>query len=91
MEKTFKDKLLEGLDKALKFSKKNYLSFVVILLTILIFVFLVLPAATVNVTNLAYASNQENLEAVVEKLVGRSEFKGKNPVDPFCGKWDTRL
>ncbi|MFA5481422.1 MAG: hypothetical protein WC282_03475 [Bacilli bacterium] len=59
MEKTFKDKLLEGLDKALKFSKKNYLSFVVILLTILIFVFLVLPAATVNVTNLAYASNQE--------------------------------
>jgi beta-N-acetylhexosaminidase len=39
----------------------------------------------------AYASNQENLEAVVEKLVGRSEFKGKNPVDPFCGKWDTRL
>lgn len=39
----------------------------------------------------AYSSNDEVLEAVVDKLTGRSEFKGTNPVDPFCGKWDTHL
>lgn len=39
----------------------------------------------------AYASNDPTLDAVMDKLVGRSEFKGTNPVDPFCGKWDTRL
>ena len=38
-----------------------------------------------------YSSNDETVEAIVEKLVGKSQFKGTNPVDPFCGKWDTRL
>ena len=38
-----------------------------------------------------YNSNDDVLEALMDKLMGRSEFKGKNPVDPFCGKWDTRL
>lgn len=39
----------------------------------------------------AYNSNDHVLEAVMDKLTGRSEFKGKSPVDAFCGKWDTRL
>jgi beta-N-acetylhexosaminidase len=39
----------------------------------------------------AYSSNDNILKAVVDKLMGRSEFKGINPVDPFCGMWDTRL
>lgn len=39
----------------------------------------------------AYSSTDETLVAVLEKLVGRSPFKGTNPVDPFCGKWDTHL
>lgn len=39
----------------------------------------------------AYNSNEFVLEAVIDKLMGRSEFKGKSPVDAFCGKWDTRL
>jgi beta-N-acetylhexosaminidase len=26
------------------------------------------------------------IDTVVEKLLGRSEFKGQSPVDPFCGK-----
>lgn len=39
----------------------------------------------------AYNSNDDVLNAIVDKLHGRSEFKGVNPVDPFCGKWDTRL
>jgi beta-N-acetylhexosaminidase len=39
----------------------------------------------------AYNSSDENLNAIIDKLTGRSEFKGVNPVDPFCGKWDTKL
>ena len=39
----------------------------------------------------AYNSSDENLTAIIDKLTGRSSFKGINPVDPFCGKWDTRL
>jgi beta-N-acetylhexosaminidase len=38
-----------------------------------------------------YNSSDNVLDAVVEKLLGRSTFKGKSPVDAFCGKWDTRL
>ena len=33
-----------------------------------------------------YSNNQYVLEAVVEKITGNSEFKGKTPVDPFCGR-----
>lgn len=33
-----------------------------------------------------YSGNDYYLEAVMEKLMGRSEFKGTSPVDPFCGK-----
>lgn len=39
----------------------------------------------------AYCSSDVVLDAVVDKLMGRSPFKGKSPVDAFCGKWDTRL
>lgn len=38
-----------------------------------------------------YSSNDACLDSLIEKLMGRSEFVGKSPVDPFCGKWDTRL
>jgi beta-N-acetylhexosaminidase len=38
-----------------------------------------------------YASTDTVLEALVDKLTGRSEFKGVSPVDAFCGMWDTRL
>ena len=38
-----------------------------------------------------YSNNAYTLTQLVEKLIGRSEFKGKNPVDPFCGKWDAKL
>ena len=37
------------------------------------------------------AAQQKATRAVVEKLMGRSEFKGISPVDPFAGLWDTRL
>lgn len=34
----------------------------------------------------AYSNNEHVLHAVIEKIMGRSEFKGKSPVDPFLGK-----
>lgn len=39
----------------------------------------------------AYKFNENTVDAVVNKLLGRSPFLGKNPVDPFCGMWDTKL
>ena len=38
-----------------------------------------------------YDKHPETLEALVEKLLGRSEFKGVSPVDAFCGYPDTRI
>ena len=34
----------------------------------------------------AYANADAVLDAIVEKLMGRSDFIGVSPVDPFCGK-----
>lgn len=39
----------------------------------------------------AYKFKDETVRAVIDKLMGRSRFKGKSPVDAFCGKWDTHL
>jgi len=39
----------------------------------------------------AYTCNNDHVDAMVEKLMGRSEFKGISPVDPFAGLWDTSL
>lgn len=38
-----------------------------------------------------YGAGDFSLEALVEKLMGRSGFKGRSPVDAFCGRWDTHL
>jgi beta-N-acetylhexosaminidase len=38
-----------------------------------------------------YHSSETTLTALVDKLVGRSPFKGISPVDAFCGRWDTHL
>lgn len=38
-----------------------------------------------------YSNNDHCVHQLVEKLTGRSTFKGKSPVDAFCGKWDARL
>lgn len=37
----------------------------------------------------AYTANPQTIDAVVEKLLGRSEFKGISPVDASCGREDT--
>ena len=38
-----------------------------------------------------YTNNKETIDALFEKLLGRSEFSGVSPGDPFCGKGDTRI
>lgn len=37
-----------------------------------------------------YSDNDACLESLVNKLIGKEKFNGVSPVDPFCGKWDTR-
>lgn len=39
----------------------------------------------------AYGSTRTSIRAAVEKVCGKSEFKGKANDTVFCGKWDTRL
>lgn len=48
-----------------------------------------IPMADVYVN--AYTHNEETKEAVFHKLMGRSDFKGISPVDPFCGHEDCRI
>lgn len=38
-----------------------------------------------------YNNSEYCIDAVMEKIMGRSEFKGISPIDPFCGRWDTTL
>ncbi len=38
-----------------------------------------------------FGANAIVLDALISKLMGDSEFKGKSPVDAFLGKWDTKL
>lgn len=35
-----------------------------------------------------YCNSEYVIDAVVEKILGRSEFKGVSPIDPFCGRED---
>jgi beta-N-acetylhexosaminidase len=39
----------------------------------------------------AYTGSKVTLDAVFDKMMGRSEFKGISPVDPFCGHEDCKL
>lgn len=39
-----------------------------------------------------YDSNDQTFDALIAKLMeGKDAFKGVDPVDSFCGMWDTRL
>ena len=37
-----------------------------------------------------YSNNEFVLEKVIDKILGKSQFKGVNPIDPFCGREDTK-
>lgn len=39
----------------------------------------------------AYTETAATIDAVFDKITGRSPFKGTSPVDPFCGKKDTKI
>ncbi|MBR2583537.1 MAG: hypothetical protein IKD61_09110 [Oscillospiraceae bacterium] len=39
----------------------------------------------------AYAGTPDYQRAVMDKLMGRSAFTGKSPVDPFCGREELTL
>lgn len=39
----------------------------------------------------AYAPKREHIRAAIEKMTGKSEFKGTADETVFCGRWDTRL
>ena len=39
----------------------------------------------------AYCHAPAVIDAALDKVLGRSEFKGVSPIDPFCGCWDTGL
>lgn len=39
----------------------------------------------------AYGSSRENISSAIEKICGKSEFKGTPSETVFCGRWDTRL
>ena len=39
----------------------------------------------------AYTATETTIKLCIEKLMGRSRFKGVSPVDPFCGLPDARL
>ncbi|MGN0535696.1 MAG: glycoside hydrolase family 3 protein [Eubacterium sp.] len=38
-----------------------------------------------------YNNSYEAVKLTVEKIMGKSEFKGVSPVDAFCSRWDTTL
>ena len=37
-----------------------------------------------------YTGSPEIAAAIVDKMLGKSPFRGISPVDPFCGYWDAR-
>ena len=39
----------------------------------------------------AYDSKPSTMDALVNVLVGKEEFKGQDPIDSYCGLFDTRL
>ena len=38
-----------------------------------------------------YSDSKEMVQELLNKLMGKKTFAGINPIDPFCGKWDTSL
>lgn len=73
MEKTFLDKLKEFFAKVVKYLKENYLSYITLGLTILLFIFLVLPAAETAITNVNFSSLSNVYEQI--ELTSGTDFR----------------
>lgn len=37
-----------------------------------------------------YGGSETVIRSLTEKLMGRSRFTGRSPVDPFCGTWEAK-
>lgn len=37
-----------------------------------------------------YCNSEYVINAIVDKIIGNSDFKGVSPIDPFCGRKDTK-
>ena len=53
--------------------------------------FFLMDAPMVSTYINAYTPTEIVVQEIVKKLTGESPFKGVDPVDSFCGMWDTRL
>jgi beta-N-acetylhexosaminidase len=53
--------------------------------------FHLLDVPRVSVYINAYCANDDVIDALIDKLLGKSRFKGVSPVDPFCQLEDTHL
>ncbi len=53
--------------------------------------YLLMDAPRVPVYVNAYTATADSIRQTIDKVMGKSEFKGINPVDPFCGLPDTHL
>ena len=38
-----------------------------------------------------YCNSEYVMEAVIDKILGKSEFRGRSPIDPFCGRIDLKF
>ncbi len=38
-----------------------------------------------------YSNSRNTIDALMEKLAGKSKFEGVSPVDAFCGKWEAKV
>ncbi len=38
-----------------------------------------------------YVGSAQVMEELMKKLMGERQFRGVSPIDPFCGKWETRI
>ena len=38
-----------------------------------------------------YSNSKNTIDALMEKLAGKSRFEGVSPVDAFCGKWEAKV
>ena len=39
----------------------------------------------------AYLNSEEAVSAAIDKMTGKSPFKGRYNETVFCGRWDTRI
>ena len=52
--------------------------------------YIIADAPRVKTVINCYTNTEEAVDALIEKLLGKTEFQGVSPVDAFCGLEDAR-